>query len=65
MTTNQDTNVSYVVKIDVATLQVVTQTQVDCGWSGELIQVYSDTNRFDAVAARLVPGLKQVPAPPP
>jgi hypothetical protein len=33
--------------------------------TGELIQVYSDISRFDAAAARLVPGLKQVPPPPP
>jgi hypothetical protein len=33
--------------------------------TGELIQVYSDVSRFEAVAARLVPRLKQLPAPPP
>lgn len=33
--------------------------------TGELIQVYSDASRFEAAAARLVPGLKQLPAAPP
>ena len=31
--------------------------------TGELIQVYSDASRFEAVAARLVPGLKHLPPP--
>lgn len=31
--------------------------------TGELIQVHSDASRFEAAAARLVPGLKQLPAP--
>ncbi|HEX8706473.1 MAG TPA: hypothetical protein VF815_46995 [Myxococcaceae bacterium] len=31
--------------------------------TGELIQVYSDAGRFEANAARLVPGLKRLPAP--
>jgi hypothetical protein len=33
--------------------------------TGELIQVYSDASRFESAAARLVPGLKQLPPPRP
>ena len=31
--------------------------------TGELIQVHSDASRFESAAARLVPGLKKLPAP--